>query len=163
MVWGSDMYFPRRLPRLGAARDLFRFSTSVWGGRLLGILSGNMDYLLVGRLLGAQTLGYYVIAWDLLRFVPDRLYYVAGRGTLPAFARLQHDNRALARAYQEFTGYLARLILPIMASAAVAAPYVVVGLYGEQWLRAAVPLRILTIGLSLVGLRLGIGSIYYTK
>lgn len=163
MVWYSEPYLPRRAPRKSAARDLFRFSMSVWGGRLLGTLSANADYLLVGRLLGSQILGYYVIAWDLLRFVPDRLYYVAGRVTLPAFSRLQHNNHALAHAYKEFTGYLARLILPMMTCVAVAAPYVVVGLYGNQWLRAAAPLRILAIGLSLAGLRLAIGSIYYTK
>lgn len=163
LIWCSEPYFPRRRPKLFAAKDLFRFSASVWGGRFLGVLSGNADYLLVGRLLGSQTLGYYVIAWDLLRFVPDRLYYVAGRVTLPTFCRLQHDNRALARAYQDFTGYLAKLILPIMASAAVAAQYLIVGLYGSHWLQATTPLRILTVGLSLAGLRLAIGSIYYTK
>ncbi len=163
IVWCSEPYFPRRLPRLSAARDLFRFSASVWGGRVLGVLSGNADYLLVGRLLGSQTLGYYVMAWDLLRFVPDRLYYVAGRVTLPTFCRLQNNNQALAHVYQEFTSYLAKLILPMMTCAAVAAPYVVVGLYGNQWLNAATPLRILSIGLSLAGLRLAIGSIYYTK
>lgn len=163
MVWFSEPYFPLRLPRLYAAQDLFRFSASVWGGRILGVLSSNGDYLLVGRLLGSRVLGYYSIAWDLLRFIPDRLYYVAGRVTLPAFSRLQHDNRALARAYRDFTAYLAGLILPVMACAAIAAPYVVAGLYGEQWLPAATPLRILTIGLSLAGLRLAIGSIYYTK
>ncbi|MDO8432688.1 MAG: lipopolysaccharide biosynthesis protein [Candidatus Binatus sp.] len=163
VVWCCEPFLPRRLPRLSAARELFRFSVSVWGGRVLGVVSGNADYLLVGRLLGSQTLGYYVIAWDLLRFVPDRLYYVAGRVTLPTFCRLQHDNRALARAYREFTGYLAKLILPMMTCTAIAAPYVLAGLYGNQWIRAAAPLRILAVGLSLAGLRLAIGSIYYTK
>ena len=163
IVWMSEPYLPRRLPRMSAARDLFRFSTSVWGGRLLGALSANADYVLVGRMLGSQVLGYYVVAWDLLRFIPDRLYYVAGRVTLPAFCRLQNDNAALAQVYRDFTGYLAKLILPMMACAAIAAPYVVVGLYGSQWLKAAMPLRILSIGLALAGLRLAIGSIYYTK
>jgi len=163
VIWFSDPYVPLRIPRPAAARDLLRFSASVWGGRVLGTLSQNADYLLVGRFLGSQILGYYVISWDLLRFIPDRLYYVAGRVTLPAFCRLQHDNAALAHAYREFTSYIAKLILPIMTCAAVAAPYVIVGLYGEQWLPAASPLRILVVGLSLVGLRLGIGSIYYSK
>jgi lipopolysaccharide exporter len=163
VVWMSEPYFPRRLPRLAAARDLFRFSSSVWGGRVLGAISGNADYLLVGRLLGSQILGYYALAWDLLRFVPDRLDSVAGRVTLPAFCRLQHDNQALARAYREFTAYLAKLVLPLMVCVSIAAPYVVVGLYGSQWQPAATPLRVLAVGLSFTGLRLAIGSIYYTK
>ena len=58
-------------------------------GRLLCTVSSNADYLLVGRLLGSSALGFYGMAWDLLRFLPDRLYKVAGRVTVPAFCRMQ--------------------------------------------------------------------------
>lgn len=162
-VWLSEKYIPRSLPRLAPARDLVRFSTSVWGGRMLVAVSSNFDYLLVGRLLGGTVLGYYGMAWDLLRFIPDRLYNVAGRVTLPAFARLQNDDDALRRAYCHFSGYMARVVLPITAFAAVAAPQLVVGIYGTHWRSTATPLRILSLGLALCGMRLAIGSVYYTK
>jgi len=103
------------------------------------------------------------MAWDLLRFVPDRLHRVAGRVALPMFCRLQDDADELGRTYCSFVNYIARLVLPIAGCVALAAPELITGIYGRQWLPAAVPMRLLALGLALVGLRLGIGATFYAK
>ncbi len=155
--------FPRAWPSLAAARDLRRFAAGVWGGNILSTVSGNADYLLVGRLLGATELGFYVLAWDLLRFVPDRLYKVAGRVAFPAFCLLQDNDAELGRGYRNFLQYIGRVVLPVAACAAVAAPELIGVVYGARWLPAAQPLRLLAGGLALVGLRTGMGAVYYAK
>ena len=152
---------PLGKPSFKAAVDLRQFSLSVLAGRIVTALSDNADYILVGRLLGSGALGIYAMAWDLLRFIPDRLHKVAGRVTLPAFCRLQHDDRELGRAFAQFSGYLARVIFPLLACLAIAAPEFVRTVYGAQWLPAALPLRLLTFGLAFAGLRLG--SVYFAK
>lgn len=154
---------PRVRPTIAALRDLRRFAATVWGGNLLHLISSNADFLLIGRLLGASALGFYVLAWDLLRFVPDRLYKVAGRVTLPAFCQLQDDNLGLARSYLNFFQYVSMMVLPVAACAAVAAPELIGTIYGARWLPSAMPLRMLATGLALLGLRTGIGSIYLAK
>jgi PST family polysaccharide transporter len=156
-----ERYVPRVLPSRAALRDLAGFSATVLGARLLTALAGNADYLLVGRLLGSQALGFYGMAWDLLRFIPDRLYSVAGRVTLPAFCALQHDRAGMARAYSDFTNYIALLILPLVTCAALAAPRLIGLIYGPQWIPAAAPMRLLAGGLMLLGLRMAIGSVYF--
>ncbi len=158
-----ERYLPRRIPTIAAARDLMEFASPVLGARLLVVLAGNADYLMVGRLLGSSALGFYGMAWDLLRFIPDRLYTVVGRVTLPAFCRLQSDRKALAQAYCGFTNYIARLILPLIACAAIAAPQFIGVVYGAQWIPAATPMRLLSGGLALVGLRMAIGSVYFAR
>ena len=163
VVWIADPYFPRETPRVWAARDLARFSSSATGAKLISTLSSNADFLLVGRLLGSSALGFYSMAWDLLRFIPDRLYRVAGRVTLPAFCRLQDDNERLARAYRAFFRYLVRIIIPLVTCAVIVAPELIGAIYGSQWIPAARPMRLLAPGLILLGLRCGIGSIYFTK
>ena len=145
------------------ARDFARFSIAAWGSRIVYVLSSNADYLLVGRLLGSSALGFYGMAWDLLRFVPDRLHRVAGRVTFPAFCQLQDDQKALARAYLDFFDYMARVVLPIAACAAIAAPEILRTIYGPQWVPSELPMRLLAPGLALSGLRLGIGSVFYSK
>lgn len=162
-IWAADRQLPRGLPTRQAARDLARFAATVWSGRLIYVLSSNADYLLVGRLLGSSALGFYGMAWDLLRFVPDRLHRVAGRVTFPAFCRLQDDREELARAYLDFFDYMARVVLPMAVCAAIAAPEILRTVYGPQWSPSAVPMRLLAAGLALSGLRLGIGSVYYSK
>ncbi len=162
-IWVADFRVPLVRPRWGAARDLGRFAASVFGANLILCMAANADYLLVGRLLGATALGYYSISWDLLRFIPARIHRVAVRVIFPAFSRLQDDSLELARAYRQLSDYLARVVLPLIGCVAVAAPEVLRVLYGPQWAPAAVPLRLLTLGLALSGLREGMGAIFYAK
>ncbi len=154
---------PLGLPTSSAARDLGQFGFKVLGGRTVDALSSNVDFLLIGRLLGSSALGFYSMAWDLLRFIPDRVFRIAGRVTLPAFCHLQDQKDQFARAYLNFCGYLSRIILPIVLCAAIAAPELIKTIYGPKWLPAAVPMQLLACGLLLVGLRLAIGSVYYAK
>ncbi len=162
-LWVADRRFTTAWPRLWAMRDFSRFTTTVWGARAMYTFSSNADFLLVGRFLGSNALGFYGMAWDLLRFVPDRLFRVAGRVTFPAFSRVQDDNVQMARAFTDFTGYIARFVLPIMAMAAIAAPEFIGIVYGQKWMPAALPIRLLAIGFTLVGLRIGIGSVFFSK
>jgi O-antigen/teichoic acid export membrane protein len=162
-IWIADPHLPRGWPSRQAARDFANFSAAAWGSRIVYVFSSNADYLLVGRLLGSSALGFYGMAWDLLRFVPDRLHRVAGRVTFPAFCQLQDDREALARAYLDFFDYIARVVLPIAACAAIASPEIVRTIYGPQWAPSAMPMRLLAPGLALCGLRLGIGSVFYSK
>jgi PST family polysaccharide transporter len=162
-LWVTDRRFTFAWPRLWAARDVGRFTTSVWAARTIYSFSANADFLLVGRFLGGNVLGFYGMAWDLLRFVPDRLFRVAGRVTFPAFSRMQDDNGQVAHAFSEFTAYIARFVLPIMAMAAIAAPEFVRVVYGEKWMPAVLPIRLLSIGFTIMGLRIGIGSVFYSK
>ena len=162
-IWIANPQMPRGQPSRQAARDFAGFALAAWGSRIVYVLSSNADYLLVGRLLGSAALGFYAMAWDLLRFVPDRLHRVAGRVTFPAFCQLQEDHEALARAYLDFFDYMARVVLPIAACAAIAAPEILHTIYGPQWVPSALPMRLLAPGLALSGLRLGIGSIFYSK
>jgi O-antigen/teichoic acid export membrane protein len=132
-------------------------------GRLLVSISNNADYLLVGRLLGSSALGFYGMAWDLLRFVPDRLYKVAGRVTVPAFCRMQDRPAEMRKAFLSFLGYVSRVVLPILVCIAVAAPELLRDIYGAKWIPAALPMRILCLGLIGIGLRAGMGAVYYAK
>lgn len=151
------------MPRATAARDFARFASTAMGAQIVCFLSSNTDYLLVGRFLGSAALGYYSIAWDLLRFIPDRLYRVAGRVSFPTFCRFQDDDRKLGEAYLKFFGYIAKIVLPLIACLVIAAPEVLAALYGPEWVPAATPLRLLGSGLAVAGLTVGIGAVYYAK
>jgi len=162
-VLAAEPYFPRKLPQVAAARDYWQFATVAFSGKLITVGANNVDFVLVGKLLGSTALGYYSIAWDLLRFVPARLYRVAGRVALPAFAKVQDQNEELSEAYRKLLDYIARFVLPVSGCVAVAAPELLSSVYGAQWLPAATPMRILVVGLTLAGVRIGIGTVFYAK
>jgi hypothetical protein len=80
---------------------------------------------------------------------------------LPALCALQNDRPALGKAYCEFINYIARLILPLIACAVIAAPQLITLIYGPHWAPAILPMRLLAAGLVLFGLRMAIGSVYF--
>lgn len=162
-VWLADAWIPVGSPRIRAARDLGPFALSVWGGRIVQAAASNSDSLLIARFLGGEPLAIYALARDLLRFVPNRLHKVAGRVTFSAFSRLQDDDEELARAYTRFFNSIARMVLPIIACMAVAAPDLVSTVYGRQWSAAALPLRLLALGLAFAGMNVASSSVYYAK
>lgn len=162
-LYSAEPYVPWVKPSRRALSELHGFAGGVLSGRLLFSISNNADYLMVGRLLGSSALGFYGMAWDLLRFVPDRLYKVAGRVTVPAFCRLQDRPAEMRKAFLNFLGYISRVVLPILVCVAVAAPELLRGIYGAKWLPAAMPLRILSVGLIGIGMRAGMGAVYYAK
>jgi PST family polysaccharide transporter len=163
VVLVANASLPLGLPRLWAALDLARFSGTVLAAGLICTGSGNIDYLLVGRLLGSTALGFYSIAWDLFRFIPDRMYRIAGLVAFPAFCKLQDNDSELAEAYRTFVIYLGRVVLPVLGCVAIAAPEILGSIYGAKWLPAATPMRLLAFGLALVGVRVAIGTVYYAK
>lgn len=163
VVLAADARLPLGLPRVWAALDLSRFAGTVLAGGVITSGSDNIDYLLVGRLLGSTALGYYSIAWDLFRFIPGLLHRIAGLVAFPAFCQLQENDDELARAYRNLVNYIGRVFLPVVACITVAAPEVLGSIYGVKWLPAAMPMRVLAFGLVLVGMRFAIGTVYYAK
>ncbi len=163
VLMAADARVPLGVPQLSAARDLARFAGTVMVGGLVTTGSSNVDYLLVGRLLGSTALGYYSMAWDLFRFIPDRLHRIAGLVAFPAFCQLQENDAELALAYTNFFNYLGRLVLPVVGCVVIAAPELLGSVYGAKWVSAAMPMRVLAFGLALFGIRGAMGLLYWAK
>ena len=130
------------LPQLRLRRTdlalVARFSLFQTGERVLNHLSTNVDYLLIGRLLGSEALGYYTLAYKLMRLPLSYFNPMIVSVAFPAFARLQSDDQALRRSYEKVLRYVGMLALPVMGGLFVTAPQVVHVMYGSTW-EPAVP------------------------
>jgi O-antigen/teichoic acid export membrane protein len=121
--------------------------TSVVG--FLEFINGNLDTLLIGRLLGSALLGIYNRAYMLLYLPMYFLTNSLARVAFPAFSKIQ-DNLPQVRAlYLAGSTLIATLVLPLCAGVAVAAPELVAVLLGPRW-QASVPiLRVLCLAIPL--------------
>jgi PST family polysaccharide transporter len=122
------------------ARRLLRFGLPLAGSSVIVFAVGGVDQLMVGNVLGATALGFYVLAFNLSSW-PVGMFSQPVRSVAPAaFARLQHDAPAMRRTFLSTAGLLTGVTLPVCLLLAGAAGPLVRLLYGTRWEPAAAAL-----------------------
>lgn len=142
-----------RVPRPGfdraVAREALAFGLPLAGSSLLiyGVL--NVDYVVVGTVLGPAALGLYTLAFNLSSWPVNAFSTVARSVSMPAFARLldagtggepSGERGGAAAAFERGATLLMIVSLPVsVLLAALAGPLITV-VYGPKWAAAATPL-----------------------
>jgi len=129
--------------RLGEARALVRFGLHTIGATLADFVSRNVDNLIVGAILGTTSLGYYAMAYQIVR-APDML--ISGPLYLYIFnsvSRAAHagDKQALQALAASAVRLGSSAFAPLFCGLAVIADLAVPLVLGDKWLGAIAPLR----------------------
>jgi PST family polysaccharide transporter len=138
-----DSWFWRVKP--ADLRPLLLYGLPTAGNALLLSLVFNVDYLIVGRILGATALGYYTLAFRLPQYAILNVFVVISKVAFPIFSRANEDRARLR------SGYLTSLRLQTVygigagVALAVTAPTVVQVLFGARWEPATIPLQALSL------------------
>jgi len=153
------------LPRLRFNRSLLseyaRTSGSYLGGGIVNYLMSNLDYMIVGRRFGPESLGYYQTAFSLPEELRNRLSAPLQRVLFPAYSRLQDDLSAMQYGVLKSLRLLALVTIPLGVGLAAAADPLVRVLYGDQWLPVIPLLKILAIGGAIRSIFSMTASIFY--
>ncbi|WNV89189.1 lipopolysaccharide biosynthesis protein [Umezawaea sp. Da 62-37] len=137
------------------ARELLRGGLPLAGATILAVAMVNVDNVVIGRLLGPETLGLYVLAFNLSSWPVTLLSIPVARVSVPAFARLQEDLVALRAAFARSMGLLMAAAVPICGLLAIMAGPTIRFVYGDKWAGAATALVFLAVlGLARVALQL---------
>ena len=131
--------------RFSVLRELLRYGRFVSLGNILVLINRTLDNFVVGRVLGATSLGVYSLAYRLGDFPTAFVGYAVGRVMFPAYSRLQNDLEAFRRAFIQNLERVALLALPTSVALFATAPLLVSVLLGPKWEAAVTPLRILAI------------------
>jgi len=163
LLWIRGPWRPKWILHWQEIKSICNFSLNLTGFGIFNYVIRNADYLLIGRYLGAQDLGYYTLAYKILLFPVQNLSAVIGRVSFPAMASIQNDNPRIANAYLHINKAIAMISFPLMLGVmALADPFVKTA-FGEQWQ----PMIILIQILAPVGLMQSIispvGQIYLSK
>ncbi len=136
---------PRRPFHTAQWRRILRYTAPLMGSNVLIPVTNDGDTLLVGRLLGATTVGFYNVAWQLSNLVGRNVTTVVSSVTMPALALLRDDRDRLRAAYLRMVGFLSVVCLPLLVGMAVLAGDLVPTLYGPRWQPAVTLLRIFVV------------------
>ena len=142
---------------------LFRYGINGLGFSITNYLHQNIDYLLVGRLLGSMSLGLYQFAYQIPHLILDRFARPVGSVVFPALSKVQDSDERLIAGYIKAAKYIALGAFPALGGLAVLADLIVTVLWGEKWLPIVTPLRILCLCAAVRCVVTPIGSIFLCK
>jgi len=108
-------------------------------------LSQQADSFLIGSFAGTVALGYYDRAYRMMQWPSLLLGAVLSRSALFTYARLKDDSVRRQRTLGMLIWMSSSVTMPIALTLLLAAPDIVLVLYGEQWAPAASIMRILFI------------------
>src|SRR5436190_2317157 len=136
-VWLACRWRPGRPKRDSGVRSMLRFGGDVTGYSVINYFSRNTDNLLVGRFGGAQSLGLYNKAIQLLGLPTDQINEPLFSVAIPALSRLTDSPERYREAYLRIMEKVIMLTMPVVALMLVAADWLVQLVLGSQWSEAA--------------------------
>jgi PST family polysaccharide transporter len=143
--------------------DLFGFSANVVSSGFLNYLRQNLDYIIIGRFMGAELLGYYTLAYTMAIFPSRRIAPVISRVIFPTFSVLQDNHDLYKKGYLKIMSFLSLITLPSLIGLAAVAPEVITLIYGEKWSPSILPFQILCVLGIINTISHPSGSIFYSK
>jgi O-antigen/teichoic acid export membrane protein len=120
-------------PEWAAFRYLARHGAPLVGANLLSLFSNTADALLIGWLLGVEQLGFYALAYQIVRIPEWVLNGPVFVTFLPAVAKLGTDRIAVARAFLDALRMMFSVSAPLMLGLALTADLSVPLLLGPRW------------------------------
>jgi len=122
---------------------MMRFGGFLTLNGLVMYVASNFDKILLGRFWGAESLGIYGRAYQLIRIPTDNLNSAVGDVAFSGLSRIQDDPARVKRYFLKGYSLVVALTLPITAACALFADDIVYVLLGAKWNAAVGIFRLL--------------------
>ncbi|WP_245509211.1 lipopolysaccharide biosynthesis protein [Bradyrhizobium zhanjiangense] len=142
-MWLATGWIPGP-PRWGRGTlPMLRFGGVFTLNGLVVYVAYNFEKVLLGRFWGADALGVYGRAYQLVSIPAENLNAAIGGVAFSALARLQHDPGRLRSYFLKGYSLVISLTIPTTISCALFSKDIVLILLGPKWLEAAAIFRFL--------------------
>lgn len=131
------------LVSLKEVKHLTSFGLGFTLGGLADYAARTGDNFVVGRWLGSSALGLYTRAYGLMSLPQDHMTRVIHNVLFPAFSEAQDAPERLGRALLQAVALTSLVAAPLMVGMVVAAPHMIIGVFGENWAGSIEPLQVL--------------------
>lgn len=138
-------FHPSRPSRGQGIREMLGFGANVTAFNFVNYFHRNLDTILVGRYWGAESLGYYSRAYQLLMFPITAIREPINSVAFPAMSQLQNKPEEFRQYYRGLTLLLSHMTMPLVAFLLLYSELIVELTLGKQWLAAAPIFSVLAI------------------
>jgi teichuronic acid exporter len=123
-------------------REMLHFGQNVLGIEMLKTLRNNLDYLVVGRLIGIEALGVYYFAFNAGLGISLSFINAINTALFPHLCAVRFEAEAFTQRFISSLKTIALIIIPIVLLQSSLAPWYVPIVFGQKWI-SAIPVLIL--------------------
>lgn len=123
-------------------QELYRFGRSVLGIELLKTLRNNLDYLLVGALIGVKELGIYYFAFNAGLGISLSFINAINLSLYPHLCEARLNWEQFKQRYFSSFNTITFVIVPVVLLQSFLAPFYVPIVFGQKWV-VAVPVLVI--------------------
>ncbi|WDS36305.1 lipopolysaccharide biosynthesis protein [Pseudoxanthomonas sp.] len=142
----GSRWLPGRPHRGVPMRSFLTFGTNLMAAQVLGYVSQNIGQVVIGYRTGAEALGLYNRAFQLLMMPLNQINAPATTVALPVLSKLQDEPERYAAFLLRGQTVMVHIVVAIFAFACAQASPLIVLFLGEQWRAAVVIFQVLTVG-----------------
>ena len=115
------------------ARDVFGTSRGFLALGALTFIRQNVDYLIVGRVLGARPVGHYSMAYRLAELPATAIAEPVARVTFPAFSKMRASGEDVGPAFLATIRLLTLVTVPVGVIMSAASQPFTQFVFGDDW------------------------------
>ncbi|MBP6478123.1 MAG: lipopolysaccharide biosynthesis protein [Chitinophagaceae bacterium] len=138
-------YKPGKSIQWNKLREVVKFSLPLFLSQFVQYFSRNIDNLIIGRVFGASSLGFYNRAYTIMQ-MPLQNISTAVTGVLfPLLSKSADDLERTSVIYRKAILGIAYISFPIMAYTFVYSSEIIIFLFGNKWIEVSRLLKIFCI------------------
>jgi O-antigen/teichoic acid export membrane protein len=135
-VWLAAAWVPGMPSRSADIRSMLHYGGLVTLNSVVMYLGNNLEKVLLGRIWGAEILGVYGRAYQLINLPGENLNSTLGTVMFPALSRVQNDPARLRSYFLKGYALFMSIVAPITVSCGLLAHDIIFVMLGSQWSQA---------------------------
>src|SRR6267143_3113007 len=135
-LWSIATWVPGVPHRGVGISSMMRFGGTATLNGLVVYIAYNLEKVLLGRFWGAEALGIYGRAYQLISFPTENINSASGGVAFAALSRLQDDPNRLKNYFLKGYSLVLALTLPITIACALFANDIILIILGPKWIEA---------------------------
>ena len=144
-ITGIKEHKPAFVFHYAEIKGFINFGLYQMAEKSVNYFSSQFDILLIGKLLGAESLGIYSLVKQLVMRPSMIINPIVTQVAFPLMSKVQDDTEQLKSIYLKMINSLSSINFPIHIAMAILAEAIVVVLFGDKWITAVPILQILSI------------------
>ncbi|RYE36659.1 MAG: colanic acid exporter [Sphingobacteriaceae bacterium] len=133
VILGRKLFYPTLHFSFSEIKEHLRFGIFNFGEGVVGFVQSNWDNIIIGKLLGANVLGYYTLAYQLAIFPVIKINPIILQVAFPLIAKMKENASELKNSYLKILDLISYFNLPLLAGLYITAESVVPLIYGPGW------------------------------